>query len=199
MARYDENKVVADHILKTEKNLGAALRVAAVMNAVKLHVAVGFTRELIMRARNELRPPLWKMEDAHEDTGRHVGVWFWRRDWRETWIGFKSYDMKRVGGVGLYNEERHACPHRAELALRLDEEIRRGWSNKWWAWSDNVPERFADFDGAETTLELYKCREALDYYLSIIVKVARVANDVIPVRSARRSRAKTSRSSVTAK
>lgn len=188
MARHNENKVVVDYVLKSEENLEAALNVAAVMDVVRLRVAVEFTRELTRQVRKELRKPLWEMENVYDVTGRHVGVWFWRPDWScaEAWVGFKSWDMKRVGGPGLYNEEVHACLRRAEIASKLDRELRKGFTDKWWAWSDNVPDRFAEFSSDETLLELYRGKDALAYYRDTILAVARAADKTIPVRRTRR-------------
>lgn len=186
MASHDVNRMVVDYVLKSERNLKAALRVNAVMDAVKLRVAVEFTREVARQVRKELGGPEWEMEDVYESTRRHVGVWFRRTDWGcdQVWVGFKSWDMKRVGGLGLYNEEANACPLRAEIASRLDIEFRKGFRDETWAWSDKVPDRFADFGGDQTPLELYRRKDALAYYRDTILTVARVVEGMLPVRRA---------------
>jgi hypothetical protein len=150
------------------------------MNAVWLRLALDFASDVQRQVSRALRAPDWASLNKRDESERWVGIYFWRKDWRDTYVGFESWD-RRPAGLGIWNPRDKPCPKRGDLGDLLRRRF-GGNSSACWVWADEVPAQLAVFGSVEAAVALYRRRAVLKYYSDRIIAASKLADRLIPKR-----------------
>lgn len=185
--RPEERQIILDYVFESEKITLVALKVIDVGADIRSKVIENFLQRLVARLREEMGhlPGQWQV--THNAQGGALVHWWKVSVRKDGWRGLYEIALSPEANgprnfiIGVTNawERIKRRADEGRIAAVMQEEYRLGRTSNWWPWYLFVSRPYVDWTVFEALEKLHQGSEAVDYFVTELMKVARLAAAVL--------------------